>query len=74
MCKFIRIIELKIIIEGRIYNNLMDIYLKSGVMPMLWRKFYVKVVKDREHLYNKPAGFILYCCEKHLRNLNSCKR
>ena len=37
--KFIKLIEVKIIIEGRIYKNIMDMYFKSGCMPILWKNF-----------------------------------
>ena len=39
MINFIRIIQVKTIIEGRIYNIIMNIYFKSGNMPIIWRKF-----------------------------------
>ena len=38
--KFIKIIEVKIIIECRIYKNKKDMYFKSECMPVLWRKCY----------------------------------
>ena len=38
--KLIKIIEVKIIIEGRIYKNIMHMYFKSGCMPILWKNFY----------------------------------
>ena len=68
--KFIRIIELKIIIEGRIYIIILDIYLKSGNIPIIWKKFIVKVVNDRENLYNRPDGLLQHCFEKHLCNFH----
>ena len=38
--KLVKIIEVKIIIEGRIYKNIMDMYFISGCMPILWKKIY----------------------------------
>ena len=38
--KLIKIFEVKMINEGRIYKNIMDMYFKSGCMPILWKKFY----------------------------------
>ena len=70
-CIFIRIIELKSILEGRIYNNdnIIKILLGYGKVPVLWRKFFLKVVNDIENLYNRPNRMLQHCYEKHL-----CKR
>ena len=38
--KAIEIIEVKIIIEGRIYKSVIDMYFKSGCMPILWKTFF----------------------------------
>ena len=38
--KLIKIIEVKIIIEDRNNKNIMDMYFKSGCMPILWKNFY----------------------------------
>ena len=46
--KLMRVIQVKIIIEGEIHSNKLDIYLKSGCMPILWRKNFLKVVNDRD--------------------------
>ena len=64
MIKLIRVIHVKIIIEREIYNIIMNIYFKSGSMPILWRKFYVKTVNERENLYNRPNVLIQHGCEK----------
>ena len=66
MIKLIKVIRVKIIIKGRLNNNMMDIYFKSGIMPILWRKSYVKVVNDRRNLYNRPQNY----CEKHYCHFN----
>ena len=49
MCKYIRRIELKIIIERRIYKNVIDICLKSENVPFLWKKINVKIANDRDN-------------------------
>ena len=54
--KLFKIIEVKIIIEGRFNKNLMDMYFKSGCMPILWRKLYGRDVKKRRCLYNKHVN------------------
>ena len=64
--KLIRVIQVKIIREGEIYIIIMDICLKSACMPILYRNFYVKVVKHRDILYNRPQN----CCEKHYCHFN----
>ena len=37
--KLSKIIEVKIIIEGRINKNIMDMFFKPGCMPILWKNF-----------------------------------
>ena len=54
--KLIIIIEAKNIIEGRINKNIIDIYFKSGFMPILWRKFYGRGAKRRRCVYNKHVN------------------
>ena len=39
MCKFVRIISLKIIVEGIIYENVIFLYLKYENIAILWKKF-----------------------------------
>ena len=39
-CKLIRIIELKTIINGVIYKNVLDPYLKSEDIRIFWKNFY----------------------------------
>ena len=58
--KLIKIIEVKIIIEGRIYKSIIDMCFISGCMPILWKRFYEKFVNDR--LQN--------CYEKHYCRFN----
>ena len=54
--KLVKIIEVKIIIEGRINKNIMDMYFKSGCMPILWKKFYGRDINKRRCLYNKHVN------------------
>ena len=54
MCKFIRIIELNFIIEGRVNDSIMKMYLKSGCMPVLWRKSFMKIASDRDTQFIGP--------------------
>ena len=62
MIKFIRVVQVKVILEGKFYKNIKDIYFKSGCMPILWKKFYIKITNDRN---DKAKRFIQNCCEKH---------
>ena len=54
--KLVRIIEVKIIIEGRNIKNIIDMYFKSGCMPILWKNFYGRDKKKRRCLYNKHVN------------------
>ena len=54
--KFFKIIEVKILIEGRINKNIMDMYFKSGCLPIIWKKFYGRDVNKRRCLYNKHVN------------------
>ena len=38
MIKFIRVIELKTIIKGRIYKDILDHFLEGENVPVLWKK------------------------------------
>ena len=51
--KLIKIIDVKIIIEGRNNKNKMDMYFKSGCMPKLWKNFHSREVNKKRYLYNK---------------------
>ena len=66
MIKLIKTIQVKIIIKGKISKNIMDIYFKIGCMPLLWRKYYIKVVNNRRDLYNRKQN----CREKHYCQFN----
>ena len=52
ICKFIRIIQLKIIIEGKIYKSLTDIYLRSENIPIQWKRIFVRFANERDHRLN----------------------
>ena len=62
MYKFIRIIQLKIIIKGKIYENLTDIYLRCENFPILWKKFCVRIANERD---NRLKSFNELCRERH---------
>ena len=54
--KLIKIIEVKIIIEGRNEKNVMDKYFKSECMPVLWRKCYGRDINKKRCRYNKHVN------------------
>ena len=62
-----RVIQVKIMLEGKIKKNIMDIYFKSGCIPILWKKFYTKIINDKK---DKAQGFIQNCCGKHYCHFN----
>ena len=70
MCKFIRLIELKIIIEGEIYDNVINIYLKSENIPILWKKIFLKIANDRD---NGSNIFNQHHRERHFYKFNGFK-
>ena len=67
MIKLIRIIELKIIVKGRICKNVLDPFLKCEIYPVLWKKILLKILNDR------PKTFIQHCREKHFCNFKDCR-
>ena len=51
--KFIQTNEVKIIIEGRIDKNIMDMYFKIRCMPILWKKtLWARYNKDVVYITN----------------------
>ena len=53
--KLVKIIEIKIIIESRIYKNITDVYFKSWCKPIIWKKFYgryINVNQNEKHYYH----------------------
>ena len=58
MIKFIEIIEIKIIIKGRIYKGVLDNFLERENNPILWKNFFMKNVSDRQ------KRFIQNCRER----------
>ena len=67
--KFIRAIELIIIIQGRNFKNVVNTYLSSENVPILWRKIFIKVANYKNNVYNRPKRIIQHCCQKHFCNL-----
>ena len=66
ICKFIRIIQLKIIITGKIYKNFTDMYLRCDNVPIPWEKIFVRTVNERDNglnsfneLYREKHFFII---------------
>ena len=59
MIKFVRRSELKIVIKGKIFKDVLDHFLKCENNPILWKKFLMKIVNDR------PKKFIQHCRERH---------
>ena len=64
--KLIETIEVKIIIESISKENILDMYFKSGCMPILWKKNYGQDVNKRRCLYNKHVNRN----EKHYYHFN----
>ena len=51
MLKFIRIIELKIIIEGVKNENVLNLHLKSENIPIIWKKIFIKFTNNRNNQF-----------------------
>ena len=51
-----------ILIEGDINKNVISIYMKCGNIPLLWRKFFLKIANNRDYLIND--------CNKPLKKLD----
>ena len=69
MNKFIRALELTIIIQGRIRRNVVNAYLKCDGIPILWKKHYSKIAHDSYCKHNQ------HCRESHFHgftNFNGC--
>ena len=63
--KFIRVVDFKIIISGKIHRNAENLYLRCENIPILWKKYYAKIANDRECVANR---FIQHCRERHFYN------
>ena len=70
MYKFIRPIELIIIIEGKLYKNVKNVYLKSDKIPTLWKIFFLKIANDGD---NELQTFNQHQRERHFYIFNSSK-
>ena len=62
ICKFIRIFHLKSLIEGKISENLTDFYLRCENIPILWKKFFVRIANERA---NRIKSCSEQYCESH---------
>ena len=51
MIKFFRALELTIRIQGRVRKNIVNTYLKCDNIPILWKKYYLKIAHDRGYKY-----------------------
>ena len=54
--KHIKIFEVQITIESRNNKNVMDMYFKSGCMPILWKKFYGRDINKRRCLCDRQVN------------------
>ena len=62
----IKINKLIFIIKGKTYKNIKNTYNKCDKIPLLWRKFFMKIANNRDYVhryFNRP----LNCCEQHCR-------
>ena len=66
--RFIRAIELIFIIQGRVYEKVVNTYLRSENIAILWRKSFIKIANDRDDVSNRPKGTIQHCCGTHFCN------
>ena len=48
----IEINEFSILKEGCIKKNVINTYMKSGNLPLLWRKFFLNTLIKRDHIIN----------------------
>ena len=42
--------KLSILIEGRIYKNVINTYMKCDNIPFLWRKFFLNIANNRDYV------------------------
>ena len=58
--------KLIILIEGNIYKNVINTYLKCKI-PILWRKFFLKIANNKDYVYyfcnNRYNSFHQHCRE-----------
>ena len=66
MCNFIRVIQLRNIIQGRIYKNGLNTYLGCSNIPIIWKKHHLKLVHDEGYKHNQ------HCCERYFHDFKSC--
>ena len=44
--------KLSILIEGNIYKNVINNYMKFNNIPVLWKKFFLKITNNRDYVNN----------------------
>ena len=65
LIKLIKIIETKNITIGAIHKNVLDLYLKSENIPVMWKKHYMKIANDRNGQYVRRKKSKQHCYEFH---------
>ena len=68
-CKRIRIIETKFVKEGRVNKNVIDMYMRSENIPILWKFFFVEIANEGSNQNNRPK-FFQQCRERYFSILN----
>ena len=66
MIKFIRALELTIIIQERIHKNIVNAYVNCDNVPILWKKHYARIRHDRYDKHNQ------HCRESHFLDFTKC--
>ena len=66
MIEFIRALELRIRIQGRIHKNVLNACLKCDCIPISWKKHYSKIAHDRYYKHNQ------HCRESHFHYFTIC--
>ena len=68
--EYMEVISFIILIGGDVKKNVISTYMKCGRIPLLWRKFFLNVANDRDHLIkycNRPFNkFDRHCREWYL--------
>ena len=65
MYKLIKINEIKIIKNGVIYKNVLDLYLKSESIPILWKNHIMKIANERGDRHVRTKRSNQHCREVH---------
>ena len=68
----IKVTNLSILIEGEVYKNASNTYIKCNKIPILWRKFFLNFANNRDYVNiycNRPPNrFDKYCRDMYLHN------